>query len=147
MTDCTPGKMDLLPCPFCGDTPTQENINQVMTLHYVLEHRCTGADVAISTVGLSKEGVVRDWNGRVETVVISRNESQPSNLPASEMQAEIDQLRVRERVCPTMQEAESRALLRALMDIALHLGMDPAASTPAQIVDAAGSLEPNIIKK
>lgn len=48
--------------------------------------------------------------------------------------AEIDMLRERERHCPTMLEAESRALKMALQIIADKTGMLPSAS-PRQIVE------------
>ena len=46
--------------------------------------------------------------------------------------AELEHLKARERLCPTMQEAESRALLRAMQEIGAALGLkDP---SPAQVV-------------
>lgn len=44
-------------------------------------------------------------------------------------------LKERERQCPTMQEGESRALLRGLQECASLLGLDAAAS-PADIVNS-----------
>ena len=48
--------------------------------------------------------------------------------------AEYNRLREREKACPTMQEAESRALVRALQEIAELTGMLDSAS-PRQIVE------------
>ena len=59
------------------------------------------------------------------------------------LMSEIDRLRERERRCPTMQEAEARSLLRALQEIAGHLGMNTEQSSPAQIVAAVRSLQSN----
>lgn len=53
--------------------------------------------------------------------------------------AERDRLRDREKRCPTMAEAEARAMLRALQEIAEALGKSLNAS-PREIVEAVGVL-------
>lgn len=61
---------------------------------------------------------------------------------AAELRAvtsERDALAARERVCPTMQEAEARALVRALQEIAASVGLGLEAS-PADVVSAVKSL-------
>lgn len=54
-------------------------------------------------------------------------------------QAERDELKARERTCPTMLEAEARALMRAVQAVAAHVGLGLEAS-PHQVVDAVGSM-------
>lgn len=55
------------------------------------------------------------------------------------LQAERDALAARERACPTMQEAEARALVRALQEIAASVGLGQEAS-PADVVAAVKAL-------
>lgn len=53
--------------------------------------------------------------------------------------AELGRLTARERLCPTMQEAETRALLRAVQEIGAALGLkDP---SPAQVVAGVEQLQ------
>lgn len=55
---------------------------------------------------------------------------------------ELEMLREREQKCPTMLEAEARALVRALQEIADITGMLPSAS-PRQIVERVRHLSQN----
>ena len=57
---------------------------------------------------------------------------------AREVHAEMLRLKERERVCPTMQEAESRALVRALQECGHALGLE--CPSPAELVKAIRQL-------
>jgi hypothetical protein len=61
---------------------------------------------------------------------------------ALKVESELEMLRERECKCPTMLEAEARALVRALQEIADATGMLPTAS-PAQIVNRVRYLMQN----
>ena len=63
---------------------------------------------------------------------MKNNDKTPLN---SDERAELQRLKERETVCPTLLEAQARALVKALQHIRDELGMD-IDSTPAQIVDA-----------
>lgn len=52
--------------------------------------------------------------------------------------AEMLRLKERERLCPTMQEAEARSLMRALQECAALLGLEN--SSPADLVAAIRAL-------
>ena len=54
----------------------------------------------------------------------------------AEARAENDRLQHRESICPTMLEAEARALVRCVQECADALGMLPSA-TPRQLVERA----------
>lgn len=49
---------------------------------------------------------------------------------------ELEVLRKRERSCPTMLESQCRALVRALQEIAVSVGLDPLKSSPRETVEA-----------
>lgn len=57
----------------------------------------------------------------------------------ADLTAERDEPQARERACPTMLEAEARALMRAVQAVAAHVGLGLEAS-PHQVVDAVGSM-------
>ncbi len=53
---------------------------------------------------------------------------------------EIRRLRERERLCPTMQEAESRALWRCLQECCVVAGLSPATAGPPQLIERVRQL-------
>ena len=57
--------------------------------------------------------------------------------------AENQKLKKRESCCPTMQEAESRALLKSMQEIAEIIGICPFKSTPRETVEAVRILACN----
>ena len=58
----------------------------------------------------------------------------------AELEAERDRLAERERACPTATEAEARALMRALQEVAASVGLG-LADSPAQVVAAVAGLK------
>lgn len=56
------------------------------------------------------------------------------------LEKEYKKLQERERHCPTMDEAEKVALLKALQEIAEAVGLNPMIHSPRQTVEAVKSL-------
>lgn len=87
-------------------------------------------NVALSVI-MDRDGYLDDDNAPPELVALCRL-----------LEIDRNKLKARERRCPTMQEAEARALLRALQEIADLTGMLPTAS-PAQIVERVRFISQN----
>lgn len=81
-------------------------------------------NAAMDAVGRARGGVVED--------LVTRSQVQALEL-------EVARLRDREARCPTLAEAEARAMLRALQEIAAIVGL-PMSATPAEVVEAVGRL-------
>ena len=94
--------------------------DQVGTVQSVYLHH----NAAMDAVGRARGGVVED--------LVTRCQVQALEL-------EVARLRDREARCPTLAEAEARALLRALQEIAAIVGL-PMSATPAEVVEAVGLL-------
>ena len=94
--------------------------DQAGTVQSVYLHHNTAMDA----VGRARGGVVED--------LVTRCQVQALELEAA-------RLRDREARCPTLAEAEARAMLRALQEIAAIVGL-PMSATPAEVVEAVGLL-------
>ena len=81
-------------------------------------------NTAMDAVSRARGGVVED--------LVARSQVQALELEAA-------RLRDREACCPTLAEAEARAMLRALQEIAAIVGL-PMSATPAEVVEAVGLL-------
>ena len=81
-------------------------------------------NAAMDAVGRARGGVVED--------LVTRSQVQA-------LEIEVSRLRDRDARCPTLAEAEARAMLRALQEIAAIVGL-PMSATPADVVEAVGLL-------
>jgi hypothetical protein len=106
-------------------TPTPRTIASLVGFVSLLEHNGT---VAIE-VGEDMRKII----ATLETELQAATEEQ---------QAKLETLRKRDKICPTMLEAEARALVRALQEIVAVLGIDKD-SSPRQIVAATTDMKKN----
>jgi hypothetical protein len=73
------------------------------------------------------------WREHVDEIYLLRKEVET-------LRACVEQMSEREKKCPTMAEAESRALLRTVQEIAGAVGLNTESSSPRETVEAVLAL-------